>query len=84
MHTFIGLLVLAAFILWVWKGRRSTAAIINNIFLGLLAGAGGVAVLLLGSGVWDVLLGMLLLGYAIRAFWLTIPWIRERLDPNGR
>jgi hypothetical protein len=84
MGTVVGLVALAAFVWWVFKGRESTAALVNNLLLALLFGGGGVLLVVPGSGAWNVLLGLACVAYAARGLALTAPWLHERLDPDGR
>lgn len=83
MGTVITIGVLALVGWWVIKGRQSTAAIVNNLFIMLLFGGGGVLLIVAGSGL-TVLVGIGCLLYALYGAYQTVPWIRERMDPDGK
>ncbi|MGN6588308.1 MAG: hypothetical protein ACTHKT_12710 [Solirubrobacterales bacterium] len=83
MGAVVSIGILGLIVWWAIKGRRSTAAIINNVFIVLLFGGGGILLLVMGSGV-TVLVGIGCLLYAFYGVYQTLPWIRERMDPDGK
>ena len=84
MGTVIGLAVVGGCIWWIFNGRESTGAIVNNLLLAVVFGGVGVLLLAVGSGFWNVVLALGCIAYATRGLVLTGPWIRERMDPDGR
>jgi O-antigen/teichoic acid export membrane protein len=68
---------------WLVKGRQSTGAIISNLLIVLVFGGAGVLLLVTGSGM-AVLVGIGCLLYALYGVYQTVPWIRERMDPDGK
>lgn len=83
MRVLIGIAFWGGIVWWILKGRESSGAILANGLISLLAGGFGVALLVSGSGGGDVLAGLGLLGYAAWGVYQTIPWIRERMNPDG-
>jgi len=84
MGVVIGVAFWGGIIWWIFKGRESTGAIMQNGLITLLSGVVGIALLFSGGGGGAVLAGIALLGYAVWGAYRTIPWIRERFDPDGQ
>lgn len=83
MSTVIVIGVVAGCALWIWKGRESTAAIFSNLLQVLAFGGGGILLVAMGSGLW-VVVGIACILYAVYGVYHTVPWVLERLKPDGR
>lgn len=83
MGFLIPIALLAAVVWFSFRGRASSAGILQNGGVALGCGALGVTLLASGNGGGAVWMGLGLLAWAGYAAYRTIPFIRERLDPDG-